>query len=122
MALLDVTEVLEDDDFTDAFFLMTKTQKVGVDGIARETESAQIFGGVCFPGSGNKLVRTPDGERVEADMSIVTKAALHDGRGAEPAATVEYMGQRYTVFYVDDYQNWGAGFVHAHCMLETIRG
>ena len=122
MALIDITELLDDDDFCDAFFLRRKVQSIGSNGLAHDVDTSTLQAGVCFPGSGNKLVRTPDGERVEADMSIVTKCILHDGRSDAPADMVEYLGQAYTVFYVEDFANWGGGFIQAHCMLASVRG
>ena len=122
MALIDITELLDDPDFADAFFLMRQTQTVDSNGLAHNAETATPCEGACFPGSGNKLIRTRDGDRVEADITIVTRTILHDGRGAVPADSVEWMGQRYVVTYVEDYANWGGGFVQAHCNLTDLRG
>lgn len=122
MASIDITELLDDPDFSDTFFLRRQHQTIDSSGLAHNTETSVACDGVCFPGGGNKLIRTRDGDRVEADMTIVTRTILHDGRGGEPADNVEWMGKRYVVTLVEDYANWGGGFVQARCNLLDLRG
>jgi len=122
MALIDVTELLDDPDFSDTFFLRRQHQNIDSSGLAHNAETSVACDGVCFPGGGNKLIRTRDGDRVESDMTIVTRTILHDGRGGVPADCVEWMGQRYVVTLVEDYANWGGGFVQARCNLTDMRG
>ena len=122
MASIDITELLDDPDFSDTFFLRRQHQNIDSSGLAHNAETSVACDGVCFPGGGNKLIRTRDGDRVEADMTIVTRTILHDGRGGEPADNVEWMGLRYVVTLVEDYANWGGGFVQARCNLTDLRG
>ena len=122
MASIDITELLDDPDFSDTFFLRRQHQNIDSSGLAHNAETSVACDGVCFPGEGNKLIRTRDGDRVESDMTIVTRTILRAGRGGEPADNVEWMGQRYVVTLVEDYANWGGGFVQARCNLLDLRG
>lgn len=122
MASLDVSFLLADPDFADTLTARRLAQTVGSNGRAVSTTTDTDFVGVAFPGAGNLLVRGPDGERVSADMTVVTMHPLSAGSAGNPADEVVWRGSRYTVKSVQDYSNWGAGFVLALCDLIPVSG
>ena len=122
MASLDVSFLLADPDFADTLTARRLAQTVGSNGRAVSTATDTDFIGVAFPGAGNLLVRGPDGERVSADMTVVTMHPLSSGSAGNPADEVVWRGNRYTVKSVQDYSNWGAGFVLALCDLIPVSG
>lgn len=120
---IDVTELLDDPDFVAGNLVaISRAQAVNNAGRTENTEVRTAFSGVVFPGTGNLLVRGPDGERVSADMAVVTMHPLSAGSAGNPADEVVWRGSRYTVKSVQDYSNWGAGFVLALCDLIPVSG
>lgn len=122
MASLDVSFLLTDPDFADTLTARRLAQSVGSNGRAVSIATDADFVGVAFPGTGNLLVRGPDGERVSADMTVATMHPLSAGSDGNPADEVVWRGSRYTVKSVQDYSNWGAGFVLALCDLIPVGG
>ena len=122
MASLDVSFLLSDPDFADTLTARRLVQSVGSNGRADSIATDVDFVGVAFPGTGNLLVRGADGERVSADMTVVTTHPLSSGSDGNPADEVVWRGSRYTVKSVQDYSNWGAGFVLALCDLIPVSG
>ena len=121
---IDVTELLTDPDFV-MFDLtaISRAQSVNDAGRAENTEVRTTFSGAVFPGTGNMMLRTPDGERVTGDISIVTRYHLTDGIGqGRTADMVEYAGGRYIIKNTFDYSNWGRGFVMAVCDMLPVGG
>ena len=121
---IDVTELLTDPDFvTFDLTAISRAQAVNDAGRTENTEVRTTFSGVVFPGTGNMMLRTPDGERVTGDISIVTRYHLTDGIGqGRTADVVEYAGGRYIVKNTFDYSNWGRGFVMAVCDMLPVGG
>ena len=121
---IDVTDLLSDPDFVmHDLVAISRAQSVNNAGRAENTEMRTTFSGVVFPGAGNMMLRTPDGERVTGDISIVTQHRLTDGIGqGRTADVVEYAGGRYIVKNTFDYSNWGRGFVMAVCDMLPVGG
>ena len=121
---IDVTDLLSDPDFVMYDLVaVSRAQSVNNTGRTENTEVRTTFPGVVFPGTGNMMLRTPDGERVTGDISIVTRHHLTDGIGQGRAAdVVEYAGGRYIVKNTFDYSNWGRGFVMAVCDMLPVGG
>lgn len=121
---IDVTELLSDPDFvTPDLVAISRAQAVNDAGRTENTEVRTTFSGVVFPGTGNMMLRTPDGERVTGDISIVTRHYLTDGIGqGRTADVVEYAGGRYIVKNTFDYSNWGRGFVMSVCDMLPVGG
>lgn len=121
---IDVTDLLSDPDFVmHDLVAVSRAQSVNNAGRTENTEMRITFSGVVFPGTGNMMLRTPDGERVTGDISIVTRHYLTDGIGqGRTADVVEYAGGRYIVKNTFDYSNWGQGFVMAVCDMLPVGG
>ena len=123
MPFLDVTDVLTDPDFATTFNVTRTTESVGENG--RLGSSPALFPaivGVVTPDKRN-LVRLPDGSRQTASITIYTKFQLTSGEGcvnSSPgnvasiaADVVSWKGRNYVVAAVEDWSQYGAGFVKA---------
>jgi hypothetical protein len=121
--LLDVSEVLDDPDFSDdSLICLRNPQTVGADGRAVTTQVSIAFAGVVTAASGADLVRGPDGEYVRSSICIVTRFALIDGKRGFSADTVQWNGGVYTVVHADDYSRYGDGFTQAIADLKPLSG
>lgn len=120
MPTLDVTRVLDNPKFKTSFDVSRKTQVVGNDGRATETGSTSTQSGVVLPAEGGKLVRTPEGETVSADIEIVTKFILTEGTGTTQADIVTWNGDDYTVVDTNDFSEYGVGFIQAYGVKKAL--
>lgn len=117
MALLDMSDILDDPDITEPFGLtrIRRVQDVGTNGIATDSEVADLFTGVVTAGKGDTLQRTPDGSRAAGNMTITTSFELIPNEGGQDADLVEWNGRRYVVQSIADYRNFG--YIQAYCEL-----
>lgn len=124
MALLDVSDILLDPDFSDKTLVCVRSrQAVGEDGIAVNTKSNIKFSGVVTSNNGDILERISTGERVKGSITIHSRFQLSDGGGTNMAADVVlWRGRSYTVSSVNDYAHFGRGFIVANCDLIEISG
>lgn len=122
MALLDVSEVLNDPDFMDALVCERNAQTVGSNGRAVDTTTTTTFYGVVTSNTGSILERIAEGERIKDSITIHTQFQLIDGQTGFDADIVQWRGKRYTVTNVNDYSHFGAGFVCANCDLIPLAG
>ncbi len=123
MANLDVSDVLCDPDLVDTGLVCVRsTETLSAGGIASFTPTNQRFAGVVTSDQGKTLERQAAGERVEGSIRIITRFALQDGAAGQTADTVLWRGRTYTVAQVQDYSNFGRGFVQAKCDLLQITG
>lgn len=122
MARLDVTDILLDPDFIDALVCERIVQSVGDDGIAVNTATeAPVFGCVTNA-DGDRLQRTPAGERVASTILVHTKSRLRAGNDGYTADILRFEENRYTVMQVSGYSHFGRGFVAATCELIPLSG
>ena len=117
MPLLDVTDVVTDPDFNCPMVVYRNAQQVGQDGIARLTPTGVRFFGVVTNDKGDVLDRFPGGERTEGSITVHTRTRLIEGKTGFTADIVEFQGRKYTVAAVNDYSQWGRGFIAARCDL-----
>lgn len=122
MALLDVSDVLEDPDFNDVFYRLIREQTVDEHGEASNTEQKKRCIGVITSDSGDKITRKPDGSFVTGTITIHTKTQLKDGKDGFDADVVEWKKNRYNVILVNDYSHVGKGFVAATCEVIPFSG
>lgn len=122
MALLDVSDILDDPDLSDVVSCVRNFQTVGADGIAVNTQVAHKFRGVVTSDNGDVLTRLPNGERIRGSMTIHTVFRLSDGSNGQSADVVLWQGRHYTVTTVNDFSNYGRGFVAAGCELIELTG
>lgn len=123
MARLDVSTVLQDPMFLDrGLICIRQSQTVDDNGIAVNTPTNLTFSAVVTNNSGDTLVRTPEGSRVEGDITIHTRFKLQDGRTGLDADQIKWQGNLYNIVNVADWSNFGRGFLCATAELVTLSG
>lgn len=129
MPLLDVSDILDDPDFQTDFLVTRTTQTVQSNGMANNAVATTTQYGVVTMDDGTLNKRFPDLERVEGAILIHTRFRLTDGTtSATPGVTIppdvidwpSTGGRKYTVHYVDNYSQYGAGFICAICTLKDL--
>ncbi len=119
MANIDVSELLLDPDFVDAFTVVRTAVVVGSNGIAAQTET-QIPGvlGSVQPAGGTTLANLPEATRAEGVKEVWTQFALRGPvEGGEPDRIL-WQGKRLIVFKSDEYGHFGSGYYHAVLTIE----
>ena len=121
---LDVTEVLSDPDFADTFTIISTSRSMAT-GVPVDTAAAPVSAsGVIIPGKSN-LRRADDGSRLDAYIDIYTQATLTNGfktddSNSQLADVVAWRNRSYTVMVIEDWSNYGQGFIKASCDLLAL--
>lgn len=112
---IDVSDIINDPDFADCF-TVTSTSRSMATGVPVDSADGPFDGsGVVIPGKSN-LRRLDDGSRIAAYIDIWTQYSLTAGWKADDTTSqladiVTWKGRRYTVAAVEDYSNYGSGFL-----------
>jgi galactose-6-phosphate isomerase len=122
MALLDVSDIVLDPDFSDLITCRRSTQTIGNNGRAINSPGETVFRGVVTQNGGNILNRLDGGEHASGAIIIHSKFPLIAQAPDITADVVIFRGKEYTVVRVDDYSNFGAGFTAAECDLINMAG
>lgn len=117
MALLDMSDVINDPDLCEPMGLVRirRVQAVDLKGLATDAEVEDAFSGVVTAGKGDTLQRTPDGTRAAGNMTVTTTFDLIPNEGGQDADIVVWQGRRYVVQTIADYRNFG--YIQAYCDL-----
>ena len=119
-ALLDVTDVLDDPDFLDTTpLLIRRLVEQGQDGTARGIGGPVSFAAVITPDGGQELVQTPDGNQVQADLTVYTRTALTAGDANLDADLIVWGGSTYRVIATKSWL-FGQTYTQAVCALTDI--
>lgn len=122
MASIDVSDAFDPSFMDSGIICMRLTQTVDDQGVATDSAAPISFTGEVVPDEGANLIRLPDGSRVRETLSIYTMFQLRTQRAGMSADIVTWKGAQYTVAAVDDYMNYGRGFVVAKCELLQLSG
>ncbi|MGJ8524107.1 hypothetical protein R84981_002825 [Carnimonas sp. R-84981] len=120
--LLDVTEVLDCDEFKDDMVCTRRTQITDDDGFTTDEHERINFSGVVTVDKALENTRLEAGQQSQGAILVCTKFCLTSGDNVGDADIVTYRGRDYRVSFVDDYERYGAGFVQAHCELLPFNG
>ncbi len=119
MALLNVTDVLDDPDFWSTGVLISSLVDVSAYGLAQATRQGTSFNGVFWQGNGTGLVQNGEGDMIEGDLVVVTRYPLDTGRREVAKDGVIFNGLPYAVTNAAVWP-YGDGFTQATCKLATI--
>lgn len=122
MALLDMSDVINDIDFSDAIICERNLQSINTNGMGSITQQLIPFFGDVSTEEGTRLVRDPEGDRIKGDIWIVTTFTLRVKGPDHSADIIQWQGARYTVMGVRPYTQFGSGFVEAACELLPLSG
>jgi hypothetical protein len=114
MPNIDITELLEDEDFATTFAVVRKSTEVGQNGrnVTTETRYDDVVG-VIAPVTSKTLRDNPDLRQQPGVIECWTRFLLQGAaEGASPDA-IEWEGDRYNVQQLTDWGQWGSGWRHA---------
>jgi hypothetical protein len=112
MATIDVSEVLQDPNFQDSFGVLRSVETVDSHGRGSQNSSRSIAIGVVQPASGRAMELTPEATRTSEMLEIWTQFGLQEATDATAADIVIWKSKQFVVVKVDDWDNWGEGYVH----------
>lgn len=113
MPFTSVTRAISNPRFQSAFTVERRSETVGNDGFAVLTPTPIAAKGVICSASPSDLERLPDEQHMGRSHSIVTRFRLQGPSPGKQADVVIYRGNRFLVVSVDDYTEWGSGWVQA---------
>lgn len=119
MALLDVSDVLDDPDFHTTIVVNRRAVVTASDGRAVASPVTVTTIGVVVPDGGVDLIQNAEGESVTGDITIYTRFALTQGDAQFGPDAVVWNGAEYRVIQS---QNWlfGSGYTKAVLKLATL--
>lgn len=121
MALIDVSELLTDPDFTSTVTLIRRASTVNTYGENVMTETQSTITAVVQGANAESLERVPEGARLSDLIDVYYKGQLTAESPSGYADIIVWQGKRYQVFeVVEDFMNYGAGFTKAVCKLEAV--
>jgi hypothetical protein len=121
MALIDVSELLTNPDFTNTVTLIRRASSVNSYGENVLTETSSSITAVVQGANTETLERVPEGARLSDLIDVYYKGVLHAESQSGYADVIVFGGKRYQVFQViEDFMNFGAGFTKAVCKLEPV--
>lgn len=121
MPLLDVSELLSDPDFADTITVTRRTETRGNDGLAViSNQTFQDIDAVVTPAKGTDLAQLPDLSRTEGVVLVYTTFRLTNGQASTKADIVTWNGATYIVLNVNDYSQFGDGYIKALCQLNSL--
>lgn len=112
MADLDVSDIILDPDFSQPIVIQ-RNRISTVNGIGLSEPYQLQAVAVVVPAGSIELNRLPDAEMVKGRVHIYTQFPLTSGDDGLTADIVLWRGRSYTVSAVDDYTQFGVGFVDA---------
>ena len=117
MALIDVSELLGDPDFSDAFVIIRQDAAVNAYGENELTETQINVVGVVQPASPDTLARLPDSVRSQDAITVWYQGLLKSSAGGDTYPdVVVWGGYNFVVHSTDPFNNYGAGYVQAVCV------
>lgn len=118
MALIDVSELMTDPDFTNTISLTRRTQTISDYGKTILTGTATTITAIVQAGSGEVLKRNPEYSVMEDWITIYAKFDFRaDGNGYY-ADLITWNSRDFQVKTVTDYSNWGDGYTRADCLVK----
>lgn len=121
MARIDFSDILEDDDFRDIFYVIRQSESIDETGRTVDTPTTpQQFDGIIQPASGQTLQLMPDLARTAGAIEVWTETNLQGETDTTSPDIVVWNGDHYTVSHTDPWQNMGRGFTHAVCVRREI--
>ena len=117
--LVDVTELLDDPEFTEEIVIVHRAP-VFDHGVMHLIETTEVALASVQGPSGEELLRYPELAALTNVISVHTTASLSAEQPGGYADAVRWRGEEYIVKRLDeDFKNWGGGWVHAYAVLLT---
>ena len=121
MALIDVSELLTDPDFTNTVTLIRRASTVNTYGENVMTETQSTITAVVQGDNTETLDKLPEGARLSDVITVYYRGTLTAERPGGYADIIVWQGKRFQVKEVaEDFLNYGAGVTKALCVLEAV--
>lgn len=121
MALIDVSFLLTDPDFTNQVTLIRRSVDINTYGEGQLTETQSTITAVVQGDNAETLELVPEGARLSDMITVWCRGQLTAEQPGGYADIIVWGGKRYQVKEVsEDFMNFGAGFTKAICMLEPV--
>jgi hypothetical protein len=118
MALIDISEIVNDPDFQDTIVLSRRTQTISDYGETILTAVDSTMSAVVQVGNGETLARNTDYSIMTDWITIYSQFDFRaDGNGYF-ADKITWSGRIFQVKAVSDFMNYGNGFTRADCLIE----
>jgi hypothetical protein len=113
VATLDVSDIPICGEFSDRFDVISRAETITEFGRSTVTQVTATALGTIYPTGDNSLVRQGDYEMGRKTLTCVTPYRLKQAAPGYQPDLVLYRGNQYLVSSVEDYSQYGAGFVVA---------
>jgi galactose-6-phosphate isomerase len=113
MATLDVSWVPLEAEFADRFDVVRRPETISESGRSSTTQVTATAFGTVYPTGDNSLVRQADYELGRKTLTVVTPYRLQQAAPGYQPDVVLYRGNQYVVSALEDFSQYGAGFVVA---------
>ena len=123
MATLDVSEALDYEEFQSIFGIIRRQSRVDESGLNVLLEVPTVIArGVVQAAGARDIEKLPEAFRASSAIKIYYKGNLsalsNDEKGEYPDIVI-WKNKSWEVKAVDDWQNYGAGYVKAICVMDT---
>lgn len=121
MALIDVSDLLRDPDFTNVVTLIRRASTVNTHGEHVMTETSCNIVASVQGINAEDIVRLPEGARLSDIITVYYRGDLQPESKGGYSDLIVWQGRRYTVKTIDEnFINFGAGFTRAICVMEEV--
>ena len=121
MALIDVSDLLRDPDFTNVVTLVRRSSSINEHGEHVMTETPCNILASVQGANAEDIVRLPEGARLSDIITVYYRGDLQPESKGGYSDLIVWQGRRYTVKIVDEnFMNFGAGFTRAICVMEEV--
>lgn len=121
MALIDVSDLLTDPDFTDSVTLIRRASSINVYGEHVMAETSTTITAVVQGTNTEDLIRMPEAARLRDMITVYYKGELMAMSVNGYADVIVWQDNRYQVATIDEnFPNFGAGFTRAICNKEAV--
>jgi hypothetical protein len=120
MPMINITAALTSPMLADSFSVIRRTQTVGSNGRATMAQQTiSNLSGPVYPSDDNDLKRLADEQITGKAITVITRFALYGevevaGTQYQPDIVV-WRGDNFLVKHLEDWSNYGPGFVLAIC-------
>lgn len=121
MALIDVSDLLRDPDFTNVVTLIRRSVSINTHGENVMTESACNIVVSVQGLNSEDIVKLPEGARLSDVITVYYRGDLQPESKGGYSDIIVWQGRRYQVKTIDEnFINFGAGFTRAICVMEEV--
>ena len=118
MARIDVSELMVDPDFIMNFTIIRRVPTINNFGENSLVETPVAAVGSIQAATGETAKRLPNGVQLSKFKTVFTKAVIQADSSGKYVDQVEWKGQRYNVFQVTPWEDFGAGWYMVDCELQ----